>query len=157
MNSVKMILKAFPIDFMKIDSRKTLPRLISSLNYNIDKKQEKVDYVSSNEFVGKVFENGFTIRKKIYSVNSFVPILHGRFKESSNGIHVQIFLCPHILVSVSMMFLFPFFFIIFAGQFREGQLELNEPLLLLFIYIIITASFRFEAAKAKRAVMRILK
>ena len=124
-------------------------RFVNSLN-NMFKKS------GADQFIGKIDDQGFRLRRLIYYRNSFLPVVKGRFQQGSAGTKVDVTMTLHPAVMVFMLIWFgglgtmgviPMFVVLSTG-FRP---ELLIPIgMFLFGWLMVQFGFVFEARKAKK-------
>jgi len=113
-------------------------------------------------FEGHVSRNGFNINRAIGYRNSFLPVLHGRFRFSANGTAVDVRMVMHPTVMLFLLFwyvilaiaLFEFVTDAVQGASISGRDWIPFGMLV-FIYLMVFFSFGFEAERATRLLNKI--
>src|SRR6267143_5209540 len=117
---------------------------------------------ATSAFEGRVSPEGFNINRGIRYRNSFLPILHGRFRQTSDGTLVDVRMTMHPTVILFLLF----WYVIIAialFEFAEGVAH-DAPVsardwiplgVLVFIYMMCFIAFGFEADRATRMLKEI--
>ena len=113
-------------------------------------------------FEGTISEEGFQISRIIRYRNSFLPIIHGRFYPSVQGVRVEVMMRLHIAVLI-----FSIVWLSFVGLgaaavafqlLATGRVETVTLIpfgMLLFFYLMVTIGFGVEAKKAVNLLSRL--
>jgi hypothetical protein len=108
-------------------------------------------------FEGRVSRDGFNINRAIRYRNSFLPVLHGRFRPTTNGTAVDVRMVMHPFVNLFLLFwcvILGIAFFQFATHVLQGGSISGRDwipfAILIFIYLMVFLSFGFEAERATR-------
>ena len=149
MGKREICMKILPFDIFVIHTEKSIPEIKKKLNEHIDDKHVFNFLYSNKQYEGEIYENGFKVSRIISYRNSFLPVLHGSFKENKKGTDIIIKMKLHKLVSVFMIIG------IFAFSFGAVSSALEKdhnfiPLVFLIVFVsIIPFAFHWEGEKAK--------
>ena len=114
-------------------------------------------------FVGKVEMSEFRIRRIISYGNSFLPIIHGRIEAHGTGSRLQGTMRLHVLV-LAFLVVWCTGVVVIGGAVSVAMLadggRRAEALLpvgmLVFAWILTSASFTYEARKAERVLRELV-
>ena len=108
-------------------------------------------------YEGKVSSQGFEIQRIIYTRNTFLPVLYGKFiaEETGTQVDVQIVVHPAALILFALMFLLPSLGITFLTLLLsiiryDNGLYLYSGGFFVAGYLLMTLSFGFEAKDSER-------
>jgi hypothetical protein len=117
---------------------------------------------ATTDFEGRISLDGFNINRSIRYRNSFLPILHGRFRPTTKGTAVDVRMVMHPFVVVFLLFwcvILGIAFFQFATQVLQGGSISGRDLIplgiLVFIYVMVFLSFGIEAERATRILKEI--
>jgi hypothetical protein len=99
------------------------------------------------QFEGFVTKEGFRLVRNIYYLNSFIPLIKGRFDSSDSGTRIIITMAIHpfvILTLVLVFAFFPYFLFTFLMELISGIFVIIGCLAL--AYTICTLAFKRESA-----------
>ena len=106
-------------------------------------------------FEGTISEEGFQINQIIRYRNSFLPIIHGRFFPSVQGVRVEVVMRLHVVVLIFsivwLSFVGLFAAVVVSRLLATGRVETVTLFpfgMLLFYYLMVTIGFGTEAKKA---------
>ena len=108
------------------------------------------------QFVGSISKDRFRVVRNIYGVNSFIPLIKGKFGSSDSGTRIIITMVTHPFVIVAFALIFAFF-----GYFLFGFLmELISGMFvalgcLALAYTICTLAFRWESALDRKFLVKL--
>jgi hypothetical protein len=109
------------------------------------------------EFLGKVYDRDFKIRRIIRYRNSFLPIIRGTVApRPGGGSHVRLVMALHVAIAVFMLGWFGLFTWLLA---MSGSLKgaIAVPvILIIFGGVMTVGGFVYEANKSEEALRRLL-
>lgn len=118
--------------------------------------QFKREFDYEAEFYGRVWEDGFLMKRNIIYKNSFLPIIYGKSTPAINGSKIRIFMVMHpfgLIISTIML-------VVLGKHVVEIMLKnsyANDfPLLLGFLFVLIVSmgGFLFEVIAAKKVITK---
>nr|WP_320048887.1 hypothetical protein [uncultured Desulfuromonas sp.] len=152
-----------PYEKFSLSSTKSTEDLVATLSQSVASipSFSVFQKVHKKPFEGKFSENGFRVKRVTHYLNSFIPIVKGRFRQSLKGTTVTVQIFPHP-ISCFFIFAVTIFGLIFGaavGSFSSKQtsLVLVLPVILgLVSYIAVWCGFWFEAKKTKKELLQLI-
>ena len=146
-------MKILPFDKFEIQTNLSLTEVRRKLNEQIDEKRVFNILRTNKKFEGEAYSDGFKINRIISYRNSFLPILHGSFKNNPKGTSIIIKLRLHklvLIISVFFLYFFSFELIESIASKNRSYFDIVFPSFFLFLFgIIMPVSFHWEGRKAK--------
>ncbi len=108
------------------------------------------------QFEGTISKEGFRVVRNIYYLNSFIPLIKGRFDSSGSGGKIVITMSIHPLVVLTFALVFAFFgyfFFTFLMELIPGILAISGGLGL--GYVICTLAFKRESAVDRNFLVKV--
>lgn len=154
----------FPYKKLVFESPLSKEEVIQRLTSEVAQPRSGLRWLErrTENFQGKVSEEGFQIRRIIRSRNSFLPIIYGRFSPSVPGVRIEVTMKVQTGVLV-----FSILWLGFVGglavftlpkMLATGSID-SEGLvgwaMVLIFYLAVTISFGVEANKARKLLNRI--
>jgi len=159
-------MKLLPYDVFEFETPLPLEETITALKAEVEPKRWFRGFSREHMFFeGEVTREGFKIMRIINYRNSFLPVIRGTFKQSTNGIDVMIRMSLHPIVLAFMCIWFGGVLVsllaVGAGL-ANNTISFSTPLLiplgmLIFGWVMVVGGFWFEAKKAKPKLILILK
>ena len=158
-------MKFWPSDRFEIETTMSPEEIVAALNSKIEPK--KLFRFSSDHapFHGDISRDGFRITRAIHSMNSFLPVVTGKFLPGDSGIKVAIRLGLHPLITAFMCIWFGgvgLGVIAALAGLLSGQ-ALASPMLLIPFgmlvsgWAVVSGGFWFEAKKQKPMLVEMFK
>ncbi len=152
-----------PYETFSLSSTKSIEDLIATLSQNVAQipSFSVFQKVHDKPFEGIFSENGFKVKRVIHYLNSFIPIVKGRFSRSLEGTTVTIQMFPHP-ISYFFIFAVTIFGLIFGYGVGSVSSERTSLVLILPVvfgivsYIVVCCGFWFEAKQAKKELMQLI-
>ena len=146
-----------PFEQFSITSPHLLPVAVKILAEHVEKQRFRGFWSSKDHlfFEGVVDGRGFQIHRIIHHQNSFLPMIRGRFFQLSEGVRIDIFMRPHLLVLIFLLgWCTPLVYALFNHQF-EGLMCLFPIGMLVFAWGLCAVCFHLEAEKARQRLQSI--
>jgi hypothetical protein len=156
-------MRLIPYENFSLSSSKSIEDLVAILSQNVAQTASFSVFgkVHDKPFEGKFSENGFRVKRVIHYLNSFIPIVKGRFSRSLEGTTVTVKMFPHP-ISYFFIFAVTIFGLIFGyavGPFSSKRTSLVLILPVVFgivSYIVVCCGFWFEAKQAKKELIQLI-
>jgi hypothetical protein len=156
-------MKFIPYETFSLSSTKSIEDLVATLSQNVAQIPSFSVFRKAHDkpFEGKFSENGFRVKRVIHYLNSFIPILKGRFSRSLEGTTVTVQMIPHP-ISYFFVLAVTIFGLIFG--YALGPLSSKRTSLVFILpvvfgmvsYIVVCCGFWFEAKQAKKELMQLI-
>ncbi|MEZ4775228.1 MAG: hypothetical protein R3D00_18735 [Bacteroidia bacterium] len=155
-------MKYLPFENLTYKSPLSVDEVRQRLAENIEPKKffRMRGFLSSKDhqpYEGSIGENSFQINRIIHYRNSFLPQITGEIRPSGSGAVIDVKMKLHVMVWVFIVIwcmvvktalitiLLPFFQ---EERFSPGILI--PVFMLVFVYVLTTAAFKFESSKSKK-------
>ena len=155
-------MKLIPYEHFSLSSSKSIKDLVTILSKNVAQTPSFSVFRKAHDrpFEGKLFANGFKVKRVVHYYNSFVPIVKGHFNQSSEGTNITVQMFPHP-VSYFFILVAIIFGVIFGNAVspissKQIPLVLILPAVLgMLSYIVVSLAFWLEAKRARKELTKL--
>jgi hypothetical protein len=147
-----------PYNQFVIETPLPAEKLIEKLSQVVQPKKFWPNPFSNDrkQFEGVVSNDGFRIVRNIYYLNSFIPLIKGRFDSSDSGTRIIITMATHPFVIVTFVLVFAFFgyfLFTFLMELISGMFVIFGCLAL--AYTLCTIAFKRESALDRKFLVKL--
>ncbi len=150
-------MKFLPIENIVFKSKLNEDEIIERLTDEVEFENTYINYVSAKLFDGEITDNKFEITRKIYNSNSYNIKAIGTIEEDTDGTKINVKIKFRKGVTIFLCFGFGFAFLISIMFLTNGVWKLQPLGMLLFFYLFIMLSFKYESYKSKKLLKNIFK
>lgn len=154
-----------PIENLVFKTYLSKEQAMLKLKDNLEIENSYVSNASKNSgskpYHGKFSENRFEIRRIVSYMNSFLPLIKGEIYSEIDSTRIKLNMALHKFVLIFMSIWLGFVMLIliatlYAYFFNNATPTFHFPLLMFVLgYTISVGSFKFEASKSKKDLLKI--
>lgn len=150
-------MKLLPIENIVFKSKLNENEIIERLTNEVEFENTYINYVSGKLFDGEITDNKFEITRKINHRNSFLPLITGIIENTTDGTKITVHMKLNKGVTIFSYIWFGFVFLMGIISLSTGFYELQPLLMIIFFYLMIMLSFKYESYKSKKLLQNIFK
>ena len=149
-----------PYKFTSIKTSLSVDEIVQAMSKEIAAPRDlfQEPHIIGNKFYeGKVSNQGFEIQRIIYTRNSFLPVLYGKFvsEEIGTQVNAHIVVHPAALILFALIFLLPslgitFLSLVFSIFTYDNGIYLYSGGFFVVFYLLMNLSFGFEANDSEK-------
>lgn len=152
-------MKFWPCDSFEIETTMSTEDIVASLNARVEPRKllrlRLIGFSSHHaEFEGHISRDGFKITRIIDHLNSFLPVITGRFLPGESGIKIAIRMRLHLFATAFMCvwcgaWVSAGIAVLLSGSATAVPLSVLWLSVLVFVWAMVSGCFWFEAKKQK--------
>ncbi|MFA9213349.1 MAG: hypothetical protein ACEQSR_05815 [Candidatus Methylacidiphilales bacterium] len=148
-------MKFLPIENIIFKSNLNEDEIIERLTNEVEFENTYINYVSGKLFDGEIVGNKFEIIRKIKYRNSCLPKIIGFIEKDTDGTKITVNMKLHKGITIFSYIWFGFLVFMCIMFLSTGFYEFHPFTMIIFGYIFIISSFKYESFKSKKLLKNI--